>query len=84
MMNKQTKRHFFTDMTAKLLCLILIAGLTAACGKTLVTTDVPGPSFSPRIIAYLIGQYGEIDPDAIPVNLTILTMPLPTSTTERW
>lgn len=52
MTNKQTKRHFFAGVIVKLLCLIAIAGFTAACGKAIVTTDVPGPSFSPGVITY--------------------------------
>ncbi len=69
MTNKQTKRHFFANVIVNLLGLILIAGFTAACGKTAAITDVPGPSFSPRIIAYLIGQYGKISPDGIPAHM---------------
>jgi chitinase len=69
MMNKQTKRHFFADMIVKLLCLIPIVGFTAACGKAVVITNVPGPTFSPRIIAYLIGEYGKISPDGIPAHM---------------
>jgi chitinase len=69
MINKQTKRHFFANVIVNFLCLILIAGFTAACRKAAVITDVPGPSFSPRIIAYVIGQYGKIDPEDIPAHM---------------